>query len=286
MDRIVKTILFNLTIFLFISCGNTPIEDLVIEESNNFTISDTVINHIQIPRDTLSVVFKLENDKVFFKIYESKIKNTIYFNIHDNENTSVEAARSVFNEIGGTLIEIQAQGKRLISFNSNKNIYKFDPNRIFSKNGIKKTLSACGRYSQNSHIIIQEFASFIVDSLLINAETIVTLHNNSNLRYSINSYKKDGKYEKDALKININPNHDPDDFFYVTDGNCFQLLKEKKYNAVLQDNKNVSDDGSLSINCSKMKIQYINVEAEHGHLREQIDMLLVLQEVLNKTNER
>lgn len=280
MHRIFKTILFVLTIFFFASCGNTFIENIVVEESNNHITIDTTLNHKLISIDTVSVVFNLENDKVFFNIYEFKKKNIIYFNIHDNENTSVKAAKSIFTEIGGKLIEIQAQGKRLISFSSNEKIYKFDPNRIFSENGIKNTLNSYGKHSQSSHTIIQNFADFIIDSLLVNAETIVTLHNNSNLKYSINSYKKGGKYEKDALNININPNYDPDDFFYVTDSIFFNKLKKKKFNIVLQDNKNVKDDGSLSVDCGKKNIRYINIEAQHGHLQEQISMLKILHNVL------
>jgi len=280
MYRIRKTILFVLTIFFYASCGNTSIEDIIVEKSKNLIAIDTALNHNPISIDTLSVVFNLENNKVFFNIYEFKKNNIIYFNIHDNENTSVKAVKTIFTEIGGRLIEIQAQGKRLISFSSNENIYRFDPNRIFSKDGIKNTLNSYGKYSQSSYTIIQNFADFITDSLLVDAETIVTLHNNSNLGYSINSYKKGGILEKDALNININPNYDPDDFFYVTDSIFFNKIKKKKFNIVLQDNKNVRNDGSLSVDCGKKNIRYINVEAQHGHLQEQITMLKILHDIL------
>ena len=36
---------------------------------------------------------------------------------------------------------------------------------------------------------------------------------------------------------------------------------------------NAIDDGSLSIYCQKNKLQYINIEAQHGQKEQQIKML-------------
>jgi hypothetical protein len=83
----------------------------------------------------------------------------------------------------------------------------------------------------------------------------------------------------DAKLVNINLETDVDDFFFVTDKNIFKFLKEKNQNVALQDNVNVTDDGSLSVYCGKNKIPYINVESEHGHFREQTRMLEILQEI-------
>ena len=42
----------------------------------------------------------------------------------------------------------------------------------------------------------------------------------------------------------------------------------------------MTDDGSLSVYCGMKKIPYINVEAQRGHLQEQIAMLKELQNLL------
>ena len=42
---------------------------------------------------------------------------------------------------------------------------------------------------------------------------------------------------------------------------------------ILQDNENCIDDGSLSVYCGKRNIPYANVEAEDGHLTEQIFLI-------------
>ncbi|MDR0289129.1 MAG: hypothetical protein LBH78_03695 [Rickettsiales bacterium] len=48
----------------------------------------------------------------------------------------------------------------------------------------------------------------------------------------------------------------------------------------MQNNKAVEDDGSLSVYAGENNIRYSNVEAEHGHLEQQIDMLSALHSVL------
>jgi hypothetical protein len=54
-----------------------------------------------------------------------------------------------------------------------------------------------------------------------------------------------------------------------------------RYHIVLQDNTNVTDDGSLSVFCARGGIDYVNVEAEHGHLVRQLKMMIfVFQKLL------
>jgi hypothetical protein len=75
---------------------------------------------------------------------------------------------------------------------------------------------------------------------------------------------------------------DADDFVLTTDEKIFNHLKSKNINAVLQSHKVTTDDGSLSIYCSKKKIPYINIEAQHGHTAEQLRMLNALTSIINE----
>lgn len=231
---------------------------------------------------TNKIPYTLGNQVVYFGVYQKNKVNTTYFNMHDDENTAVKAAKLVIDSIGGKLIEILASGDRYISFSYKEQNYSFDPNRIYTSIGVKKTLKDQGAYSKEADSIVSHFANFIVDSILVNTKTIVTLHNNTADNYSINSYKKGSIYEKDATKVYSNPKQDPDDFFYIADSLYFYSLKDKGYNALLQDNSNVADDGSLSVYCGYKQIRYINVEAQKGHLQEQIQMLYSLREILDK----
>ena len=56
------------------------------------------------------------------------------------KNTSVEAARSVLEWKGGTLIKIENNKQHVIRFRLRGVNYRFDPNGIFSRAGIEKNI--------------------------------------------------------------------------------------------------------------------------------------------------
>jgi hypothetical protein len=228
-----------------------------------------------------SASFKLGDSIIYFKTYISGTQNIIYFNLHDDENTAVDAAKNILNKITGKLIEIQASGERLISFNIDTTVYKFDPNRIFTASGRKATLKRYSQFSEEADSMVNLFAKFITDSLLKNVQVIVTLHNNSENNYSILSYEQGGEYETDATAVYIDKNQDTDDFFYVTEEDFYNKIKQKAFNVILQDNSKVADDGSLSVYCGAKGVKYINVEAQKGHLKQQEKMIMALQDIIN-----
>ena len=225
--------------------------------------------------------FKLGDSTVIFRTFIAGDSKIIYFNLHDDENTAVKAAKQILGKTNSRLIEIHESDKRLISFNIDTTVYKFDPNRIFTPLGRKKTLERYSQFSPEADSLVKTFADYITDSLLYGATIIVTLHNNSPENYSILSYAKGGEYETDAAAVYVNEKKDPDDFFYVTEKLYFDKIKAKGYNVLLQDNSKVTDDGSLSVYCGSKGIKYINVEAEQGHLKQQVEMILALQDILN-----
>ena len=114
---------------------------------------------------------------------------------------------------------------------------------------------------------------------------MIALHNNSEGQYSALSYEKGAIYGSDAAAVFIADGTDPDDFFFVTETAVFDAIRGRGYNVVLQDNRRVSDDGSLSVYCGRAGVRYINVEAQHGHLEQQVAMLLALQGVLEELGQ-
>jgi hypothetical protein len=79
--------------------------------------------------------------------------------------------------------------------------------------------------------------------------------------------------KSEAALTHISSSRDKFDFFYVTEKSYFEFLRERKFNVVLQDNANVTEDGSLSVFFAKRGIPYINVEAEIKNLEMQVEML-------------
>ncbi|KTD40670.1 protein tyrosine phosphatase [Legionella parisiensis] len=200
-----------------------------------------------------------------------EIKHTIgkgktYIHVHHNEQTALKAAQAVIQKDGGSLITLVHSGGRNVVFHLDNQRYEFDPNRIFTDKGIKKTLSQFGPYTPRAHQEVNKLASKIKQ--LLPKGKVVAVHNNSS--YSLKDYLPGKPLENDAQAIHLVPDNYFRNFYLVTKINDFLRLKSKGYNGVLQKSS-ATDDGSLSIYLAKN--EYINVEAGYDQLIEQIKML-------------
>lgn len=193
-------------------------------------------------------------------------KGKTYVHVHHNEQTALKAAQAVVQKDGGSLITLVHSGGRNIVFHLNNQRYEFDPNRIFTDKGIKKTLSQFGPYTPRAHQEVNKLASKIKQ--LLPKGKVVAVHNNSS--YSLKDYLPGKSLERDAQAIHMVPENYFRNFYLVTKINDFLRLKSQGYNGVLQK-PSATDDGSLSIYLAKN--EYINVEAGYDQLIEQIKML-------------
>lgn len=223
-------------------------------------------------------VYRLGDREVAVKRYEYGTNgNLVMINLHHNESTSVEAARKVLAETGGILLLIENNNERLITFSRKGKTYKFDPNRMFTRRGIKASVRRqSARYSGAAMRAGKRFGKFVLKQITGNPATLIALHNNDEGRLSILSYMKDGIYQKDAADVHQNGEHDPDNFFLTTDAGLFAQLRDAGFNIVLQNNRHATDDGSLSIYYGRRGMHYVNVEAELGKVADQHIMLNAL----------
>lgn len=202
-----------------------------------------------------------------------------YFAPHDNENTAVGVAMEAVRARGGRMAQLVHTGERNITFRYGNESYVFDPNRMFSDQGIEATLVTQGHtYSQEAHNIVRAFASSVLEFLspsYLGGGLLVAMHNNTDGGYSADSYKPGGQFAKEASQVHRSSHWDPDDFFFVTTPRLYELLKSKDVNVVLQSEA-PTDDGSLSAYCAKHGIPYVNIEAQEGHAAEQASMIAVL----------
>jgi len=231
---------------------------------------------------TMKVAFKLGDTNVHAVLHQRKSGRLTMVNVHDDENTSVEAGKANLEEYGGRLIELVHSGERLVTFNLNGRSYAFDPNRIFSDVGIAETLKSHSRYSAEAHAEIKAFATRYLQEFALDQEpVIIALHNTVDGTFSVESFLPKATYGSNADTVHVSPNRSKFDFFYVTDKTFFDYLKARDFNVVFQDNQAVNDDGSLSVYFAKKGIPYINIEAEMKHLTNQIEMVKVVREMLN-----
>ena len=189
-----------------------------------------------------------------------------FIHLHHNEQTALKAAQTVIHQEGGSLITLIHSGGRNIVFHLNSMRYEFDPNRIFTDEGIRKTLTQMGNYSPEAHQEVNKLALKIKQ--LLPEGKIVAVHNNSS--YSLKDYLPGHELSNDAQAMHLNPKNYYRNFYLVTQVSDYLRLKMKGFNGVLQK-PSATDDGSLSVLMAKN--EYINVEAGYDQLSEQIKML-------------
>lgn len=212
-----------------------------------------------------------------------------FVHVHENETTALEAATKVLDKLQkNCFVTWQCQQKRFVDFTLDGVQYQFDPNRIYTQAGIEATIRANKRaYSPAAASAVKQVADTFLKKYIDSNLLVVALHNNTNGGgLSINSYKKGGIYSRDAKQAFANAKQDADDFFYTTEASYFSFLKRKGLNVVLQDNANVKDDGSLSVYCAANNIPYINIEAQEGHLVQQVKMLRAVLELTGQLVEQ
>lgn len=189
-----------------------------------------------------------------------------FVHVHQNETTALRAAQHIVETKGGRLLTLIHPGQRNIVFQQNHQRYEFDPNRMFTDAGIKKTLKSFGHYSPAAHKEVKKLADEV--KRLLPKGKIIAVHNNND--YSIKEYFPGNKLHKDAAAINLVQQHFYRNFYLVTRPTEFKRLKALRFNAVLQA-KQAMDDGSLSVYLAHR--DYVNVEAGYGQLHAQINML-------------
>lgn len=314
----------------------------------------TACGHTQ---DTIRTLI-LGDTAIHVVIHHSDKPGPLYYNMHDDEHTSVDATTAILQEYGGVLYELVHTGERNLTFRVDSVSYSVDPNRIYTDAGIWREIrrefardsmaliadfldirdslvgagclpevSVFSDYARDTTLaapevtpLVQDTLPIVTDSILVRDTSIafpftaldsmvfglvrtfsdtllemmqvdsqkllIALHNNLEDGYSMASYRVDSVYEREALSIYVGWHPDPDDFYFVTDRRIFEALQPNHYHVVLQDNAMMTDDGSLSVYCGQRGIQYVNVEAQHGHLEEQKKMIVILLERLGWIEER
>ena len=220
--------------------------------------------------------FKVGDTIIHAKAFQRGASLLTMINVHDDENTSVLAGKVVVKESGGRLIELAHSGRRFVEFKLDGQTYRFDPNRIFSDEGIRATLSRRSNYSEAAHRVVKEFAAGFIGQFGLDREpVIVALHNTDGHGLTINSYRAEGDKSAASATLHASERRGVGDFFYVTDRRFFDYLKARDFNVTLQDDANVPDDGSASVYFARKGIPYLNIEADVNHLDEQTEMVRV-----------
>ena len=240
---------------------------------NTETIYRVVKATAFIPAEKI-ILHKLGDKTISIKLIQyGQAVTACCINLHDDEKTAVQAARSVLEQQGGVLIRIENNAQRIISFPFKGVVYSFDPNRIFSQKGIKFTLKAKGKTNPLAIIEVEKFAAHLLQLIPDSIACLIALHNNTDGDFSVKSYQPGGKRQTDARQVYADNWQDIDDITFTTDEILFSKMSSMGYNSILQDNANVTKDGSLSVYFGEQKKRYINIETQHGKTAQYKEML-------------
>lgn len=199
-----------------------------------------------------------------------KSSKPLFVHLHHNETSAETAALAYAQQNGGSLLRLLNGGRRNISFKLNGKTYTFDPNRMFSRQGIRASLNLYGTASPKAIAAVEGFAQFVLRQLN-NASLVVAMHNNSHKNYSVLSYHN-GSLQKSAAKVWIDKKHDIDNFFLTTKQSVYSCIKDNGHNVVLQSSR-ATDDGSLSVYFGRRNKRYINIETQMGQSAQQLQMI-------------
>ncbi|MFC1482036.1 hypothetical protein ACFL6E_07320, partial [Candidatus Neomarinimicrobiota bacterium] len=84
---------------------------------------------------------RLEDEKVWVHIYQAGTPGLNLVNLHDDENTAAEVAREYISQNGGRLVELRHGRGRYVIIRRGASRAQFDPNRMFSPEGLRKSLN-------------------------------------------------------------------------------------------------------------------------------------------------
>lgn len=228
-----------------------------------------------------TVRLRVGDGEIRANVFQNGAASPTLLSVHDDEDTAVAAGQANLAQFGGRLIELAHTGDRLVTFTLDGQPYTFDPNRIFSDTGIAGTLRKEGRYSPAAHAAIRQFAATYLETFALDREpVIIALHNGTDGAFSVASFLPGAEHGTNAAAAHINRDRSPSDFYFTTHRGFFDALSRRGFNAVLQDNERAAEDGSLSVYFARKGIPYINVEADAGHLHQQVEMLAAVREML------
>lgn len=240
---------------------------------------------------------------------QSKDKNWVFFAPHEDENISNNLVKEKISQYGGLFVILQQNGQREITLTLNETNLQIDPNRIFTEEGRRSSLHKLNpNVLPNSDVFRQgihraeQLSAFIINAMggINKKNTWIAMHNNTNGytndghnglgTISINRYKKKlDSGSKFLIDVHVSK-HDEDDLFFVTDKTDFNLMKQSKWSAILQNpavaHIKDEDDGSLSVFAEMKGIRYINIEAERELNGFGQDHRQIQQQMVNFTFEK
>ena len=219
----------------------------------------------------------VDDEIVWVHEYSGPKPGFTFVSLHDDENTAAQVAREYIARDGGRLVELRHGRGRNVAIRHDGHRHWFDPNRMFTSEGLSRSLAYFLALSDRNMKTASAFAAEV--ERIINAQaggTIISMHNNTEDRLSINDYRKGAIYGDNTREIAIGNGQDTDDYFFTTHEGVFRALADRGFHAALMEEFPPNDMGSLAFLARRNNSHYVVIEAQHGHLQHQREMLAAL----------
>src|SRR3989344_2644997 len=194
-----------------------------------------------------------------------------FIRVHENETDAGFVGRRIVALHGGRFIDLAHRGTRDIAFAMQGALYRIDPNRIFTPEGIVKTLRTNDRTGiARAHAEVKKFADAIL-SIIGAGQPPIALHNNRGVGFGLSSYERRGLFASGSGKTLVYRGTTGGQNFYVVTAHAlFEGFLRKGISVVYEPRG--YNDGSLSYRYARDGIPYINVETVFGQRELQMQL--------------
>lgn len=214
---------------------------------------------------------------VMEKINEQSERNYVLVSLHSQERSVIRTASDFARTNNIYFLRLLNKDQRNVTVDLMGEEVSFDPNRIFTADGIKSILKRDGSWSKNTGLQVQKFARFLFAEM--KREVVVSIHEKDR-EYTMHDYLPGGRFARQSRASYYNTAWDAADMFITTDEKYYHALKERKCNVVWQNRGWAKDDGSLTVYCDKQKKPYIQIEVRPDHREQLHEMLATIDDIL------
>lgn len=236
-----------------------------------------------VPLHTSEHHIALGDSTVTLRVTEGGIGPT-FVRVHHNETDAGTIGIRAVTELGGRFVDLIHSGGRNVVFKSGKNIYAFDPNRIFTEPGMALTLRSLhhGRGAPEAMTELRKLASAILD-LTGRTGSVIALHNNSGASFGLSAYQHGGMYYRGDQKTFAYLGTDgPQNVVVVTRRELFDEFVHRKLTVAYQLPRSDKDDGSMSYWFGSNDLPYINIDTRIDNAGVQWDIVRIAHSLFTK----
>ncbi|MEJ5367415.1 MAG: hypothetical protein WHT08_03790 [Bryobacteraceae bacterium] len=187
--------------------------------------------------------------------------------IHGNEETAREAVERLIGELPGEAWIVDSRTRHIVLDG-----LRLDPNRMFSREGAEKNLRLLNPEAPPERVAalldrLDRERPALMERLAPPPGGLWIAAHNNGPGYSMDTEAPISQ------KIHRPRPEEPRNFLLFSSEKDFEIAAGGPFNAVLQNRPGGEDDGSLSRWCASRGVRYVNVEAAHGELERQMEML-------------